>query len=687
MEDTATREVMWNIDHSLTWVMYLLFLVALGFCIYFLVKRWRLMSIGAPVDRTSDWKVRAKGMIADALLQLRVLKKPGAGIMHLGMYVGMIIMLIATVVTAAQFDLGFQLIYGDFYLYFMALAVDLAGLAFCVAMVACIIRRIVNKKLDTKPGDIIVLVLLLVIGLSGFAVEGLRIVGTDDPWRAWSPIGNMVAMLFANFTPEQISLTHQIIWWSHMGMAFALIAYWMYSKLVHVLLMPADVWCRSLEPKGTLPYINVEDENLTTMGVGQLEDFTWKDLLDSEACIRCGRCEDVCPAFNTGKDLSPKNMVQSLRSELEIRGPIVWKAQHEGAKRDEMGVYIASSGEPYAFDEQQQSTMDRTLVGDAVNTQSIWDCTTCGACMAACPTLVEHAPKIVKMRTYQVSMESAFPSEAQATFRNLENNGNPWGLGWQTRSKWTEGLDVPTLAERPDAEYLYWPGCSGAFDARSRKVSIALVGLLKKAGVDFAILGNEEKCCGDSARRLGNEFVYYMLAQENIATLQAYGVKKIIVQCPHCMQALSRDYPQLGGHFEVIHHSQLLAELVREGKLQCSAPDGTKIAVHDSCYLGRYQDEYEAPRAVVSAAGGHVVEFERSHEKSFCCGAGGGRMWLEDASGKRMGDERAKQALDTACDEVATSCPFCLTMLSDGMAACDSETKVYDIAELLAQVQ
>ena len=239
--------------------------------------------------------------------------------------------------------------------------------------------------------------------------------------------------------------------------------------------------------------------------------------------------------------------------------------------------------------------------------------------------------------------ESAFPPEAQATFRNLENNGNPWGLGWQTRSKWAEELDVPTLAENPDAEYLYWPGCSGAFDARSRKVSVALVGLLKKAGVNFAILGNEEKCCGDSARRMGNEFVYYMLASENIATLQSYGVKKIIVLCPHCMQTLARDYPQLGGNFEVIHHSQLLAQLVREGKLQCAASGDKKIAVHDSCYLGRYQDEYEAPRAVVSAAGGEVVEFERSHEKSFCCGAGGGRMWLEDKSGKRMGDERAKQ--------------------------------------------
>ena len=687
MEETASREVMWNISHSLTWVMYLLFLVALGFCVYFLVKRWRLMSIGTPVDRTSNWKARAKGMIVDALLQLRVLKKPGAGIMHLGMYVGMIIMLIATAVTAAQFDLGIQLLYGDFYLYFMSLVVDLAGLAFCIAMVACIIRRIVNKKLDTKPGDIIVLVLLLVIGMSGFVVEGLRIVGTDDPWRAWSPIGNMVSMLFVNFSQDQIQLTHQIIWWSHMGMAFALIAYWMYSKLVHVLLMPADVWCRSLEPKGTLPYIDVEDENLTTMGVRVLEDFTWKDLLDAEACIRCGRCEDVCPAFNTDKALSPKDLIQSMRSELEVRGPIVWKAKHDGAKRDDMGAYVTAEGEPYPFSDEQPVTLDRTLVGDAFNSQALWDCTTCGACMAACPTLVEHTPKIVKMRTYQVSMESAFPPEAQATFRNLENNGNPWGLGWQTRSKWAEELDVPTLAENPDAEYLYWPGCSGAFDARSRKVSVALVGLLKKAGVNFAILGNEEKCCGDSARRMGNEFVYYMLASENIATLQSYGVKKIIVQCPHCMQTLSRDYPQLGGNFEVIHHSQLLAQLVREGKLQCAASGDKKIAVHDSCYLGRYQDEYEAPRAVVSAAGGEVVEFERSHEKSFCCGAGGGRMWLEDKSGKRMGDERAKQALATSCDEVATSCPFCLTMLSDGMAACESETKVRDIAEILAQVQ
>ena len=332
----------------------------------------------------------------------------------------------------------------------------------------------------------------------------------------------------------------------------------------------------------------------------------------------------------------------------------------------------------------ERAIVDRPLVGAVIAPETLWACTTCGACMEACPAFVEHVPKVVKMRTYQVSMESAFPPEAQATFRNLENNGNPWGLGWQTRAKWAEGLDVPTIAEAPDAEYLYWPGCSGAFDARNRKVSAALVSLLAEAGVSFAILGNEEKCCGDAARRMGNEFVYFMLASENIATLQAYGVKKIIVQCPHCYQALARDYPQLGGHFEVIHHSELLARLVEEGRLVRSPEALGRVCFHDSCYLGRYQDVYEAPRAVVRAAGGSVVEMERNRRASFCCGAGGGRMWLDESAGARINEARCAQALDTDPDLLATSCPFCLTMLADGMVSADSDVPVRDIAELLA---
>ncbi len=300
--------------------------------------------------------------------------------------------------------------------------------------------------------------------------------------------------------------------------------------------------------------------------------------------------------------------------------------------------------------------------------------------------MIEIPSKIVKMRTYQVSMESAFPGEAQQAFRALETNGNPWGLGWQTRKNWTEGLDVPTIAENPEAEYLYWPGCSGAFDARNRKVSVALVKLLKEAGVDFAILGNEEKCCGEAARRMGNEYVYFMLASENIATMNSYGVKKIVTQCPHCFTSLSVDYPQLGGNYEVIHHTELLKRLVDGGRLpQAAGAAPRRVAYHDSCYLGRYNGIYDAPRALLHAAGDEVVEMQRSHAESFCCGAGGGRMWLEENEGARINAARAEQALATGAEEVCTACPFCLTMLSDGIAAQSDRVAVRDVAEILAE--
>lgn len=674
---TPQRELLWNID--LSWIMYPCFLVALAVAVYFFVRKYRLWKIGAPEDRSDKPGERLRASFVKAILN-GTLFKERSGLMHVFMYVGFAIMLVATVLTAIQVDLGVVFLYGDFYLYFMALIVDLAGFAFVIAMAALIVRRLVSKKLESKPSDYIILAALLLIGISGFVVEGLRIVGTDDPWRAWSPIGSLVAYALAGLSPEQVSIAHRVLWWGHMALAFTLIATWTYSKLVHVLLIPATVYTRSLEPMGTLPYINVEDEELLSMGVGKLEEFTWKDLMDTEACVRCGRCQNNCPAHLSGKLLSPMALMADLRGCLEERAPVV-DAYRKAHGVPEDGEYVLDELEP-----SQREVLEKPLVGATISEDALWACTTCGSCMEQCPALLEHVPKIVKMRTYQTSMESQFPPEAQAVFRNLENNGNPWGLGWQTRAKWSDGLDIPTLAENPTAEYLFWPGCSGAMDARSRKVTIAFAKLLKQAGVDFAILGNEEKCCGDSARRLGNEYVYFLLASENIETLDSYGVKKIVTTCPHCLNTLSVDYPQLGGHYEVIHHSELLAQLVAQGKLK-AASGSQRVAFHDSCYLGRYHGVYDQPRAVVRAAGCEVAEMERNHGKSFCCGAGGGRMWLEENTGERINSLRAQQALDTKAESIATCCPFCLTMLSDGVVPIDESVKVKDIAELLLDAQ
>lgn len=692
MAEVPTREVLWNISEH--WIIYPCFLLALACAVYFFVRRARLWKIGLPENRSDHPRERLAGALRDALFQVKVAERRGPGIVHVAMYAAMIILLVATATVAGQADLGLPLVRGDFYLYFLSLAVDIAGAAFCIAMVACIVRRLANKRLDSRPEDYLVLAIMLVIGVTGFVLEGLRIAGTDDAWSAWSPVGDVFAQLFTGWSVAQISGVHQFLWYFHMTLAFGLIAWWTYSKLVHVLLVPRAVYQRSLAPKGELPFIDMEDESLLSMGAATLTDLSWKDLFDTQACIRCNRCQDVCPANACGKPLSPKALMQDLGALLEERGPVIYRERRAAEKAEKAAAASGNGPEAApAASEASEPAPEDMLVPRAIAPDALWSCTTCGACMEACPAMLEHVPKIVKMRTYQVSMESAFPPEAQATFRNLENNGNPWGLGWQTRAKWAEELDVPLIADAPDAEYLYWPGCSGAFDARNRKVSAALVRLLKEAGVSFAILGNEEKCCGDSARRMGNEFVYFMLASENIATLDACGVKKIIVQCPHCYQALARDYPQLGGHYEVIHHSELLASLVAEGRLPKAAARAAggagedtapRVCVHDSCYLGRYQDVYGEPRAVVRAAGSAVVEMERHGANSFCCGAGGGRMWLEEGAGERVNVARAAQALATSPDMVATSCPFCLTMLADGMVSEGVDVPVRDIAEILA---
>jgi Fe-S oxidoreductase/nitrate reductase gamma subunit len=676
----ATRELYWNIHAE--WLVYPLFLLAIAIFGYGVYQRYSLWKIGQPATRNDQPVKRLKAVLDYIITHRKILRQRQPGLMHLLIFWGMLVLVLGTTVVALKADIGIDIMYGKLYLFFMSLGLDLFGLGVLIGLLIAIVRRYVQKPdgLDNRQDDMVILLILTAIIITGFLTEGLRIAATLDPWAAWSPVGNAISVIFSGLSVAGMETTHQVLWWVHLFLAFGLIAYIPFSKLIHIVTSPLNTYFRSLEPKGVLSYINMEDEDAETFGVAKLEEFTWKDLMDTDACVRCGRCQDNCPAHLSGKPLSPKSLIQDLKSHLNEKGKVILDSKQASIQKGE------SHNEAAASNEAVNEVMEKTLVGDIVSEDTLWSCTTCRSCMEQCPMLVEHVSKVVDLRRNQVLMESNFPAEAQIAFRNMENNGNPWGIGWQTRADWAKDLGVKTIDEEPEVEYLYWPGCSGAFDSRNRKVSVALVKLLQTAGVKFAILGNEEKCCGDSARRLGNEYLYYSLAQENIETMKGHGVKKIITQCPHCFNTLKNDYPQLGGNFEVIHHAELLSELIKHGKLSPKQSlHATTVTYHDSCYLGRYNDIFSQPREILQAVGAKVVEMDRSHEKSFCCGAGGGRMWLEENLGERINEMRTDQALATSATMVGTACPFCLTMISDGIKVKEVEVKAMDLAEILAQ--
>jgi Fe-S oxidoreductase len=409
-----------------------------------------------------------------------------------------------------------------------------------------------------------------------------------------------------------------------------------------------------------------------------VEDFTWKQLLDLTTCTECGRCQDQCPAWNTGKPLSPKLVITDLRDHLFEKAP-----------------FLAGEVSAENPDGHDPAVLERGLVADVVGEDVLWSCTTCGACVEQCPVDIEHVDTILDMRRYEVLMESRFPAEAGTMLRNVENSGDPWGLGSGQRLSWTEGLEfeVPVVAGAiPDGvEYLYWVGCAGALEDRARKTTQSIARLLHRAGVSFAVLGPRESCTGDPARRLGNEYLYQMQAQQNIETLNQAGVRKVVASCPHCFNTIAREYPDLGGSYEVVHHSQLFARLVAEGRLSPSEPVSATVTYHDPCYLGRHNDVYDAPRSVLDAVPGvRQVEMRRCRERGFCCGAGGSRMWMEERIGKRVNLERTDEALGTGADVVGTACPYCMVMLDDAVKQRQAEggfegVRVMDVAQVLEQ--
>ncbi|MBA2446744.1 MAG: (Fe-S)-binding protein [Chloroflexi bacterium] len=702
--DTPTREVYWNIGHQYLWVMYLLLAITVGTMAYAVYRYIRIFAPGKPADRFGDVGARLGAFFAHGVGQGRTLQRRYSGLSHAAFSFGFLILFAATTVVFIHEDLNLRIMQGGFYLWFQSLTVDIFGLLAIVGVLMAIAKRFAGGRGDrlyhpldprTLLDDGLILGGFLVILLTGYVLEGIRIVATNDPWGDWSPVGKAFGSVLqaSGLGVTTLLGIHAFSWWFHLVLALAWIAYIPYSKLRHVVFSPANIYFRRLEPRGQLDYVDVEkafEQDPPAVGVGKIEDLTWKDRLDTQACTECARCELACPASRTDKALSPFMLILDLRNQLLTQaGPPMARARRDrgdGADAPLDGERVEPNTDPV-----RESV---SLVGDVITDAVLWDCTTCYACMEACPVFIEHVPKIVEMRRHLVMVENRFEPELQRLFDNLEAAGNPWRFPRTDRAKWADGLEVPILGQDvtvDEVDVLYWVGCFASYDERNQKIARALAGVLRSAGLRFAILGTQETCTGDPARRAGHEYLWQMLAGENVATLNELGVgdrkKTILASCPHCFNTLKDEYPQLGGHYVVRHHADYLAELVREGTLQPTVALDASVAYHDPCYLGRYQDIYDQPREVLGAIPGLELKEVSAgcRNKAMCCGAGGAKIFFEERRGTRINHLRMEQIQAEHPERVATACPYCMVMLEDGARAKGvyDELPILDISEYL----
>jgi Fe-S oxidoreductase/nitrate reductase gamma subunit len=667
---------------------------------------WKALGKPETENRSGNRSERMKYLFRNVFLQENTFKDGYAGIMHGLIFFGFLVLIFGAAFDATEHHItgpfGWHFLRGNFYLIF-SLTMEIFGLFVLIGALMAISRRYLTKPdrlntkgvSDNKPEDAIILSLLVGVIVTGFIVEALRIHATGSPsWEVWSIFGWLLAKMFIGLDFGIAKIMHQIFWWVHTFIALGFIAYIPYSRLLHIYTTPRNQYMKTMLPTGQIEPIR-DFENAETFGVGQINDLTWKQIFDSDACLKCGRCQDGCPAHLSGKPLSPKKLTQDIKTYWLEKAPAAVAAlkNPEGEDAVEKGfvcktldkidAYVDSFKKPLP---EVKEGEEKALVGDVVDLHELWSCTNCMYCMENCPADIEHVPKVVGMRQYKVLMEADFAPELQLTFRNMENNSNPWGIGAHLRGDWAKDLDIKTLAEDANVEYLFYVGCSGSFDDRGKKVTIAFAKILKAAGVSFGILGTEEGCCGDSAMRGGNEYLYQTMAQMNIEVMDGYGVKKIITICPHGYNALKKDYPHFGGNYEVYHHTEIIADLIAKGRISLKTQTNGLFTYHDSCFLGRYNDIYDQPRRVLKAIPGmKLTEMERNEAKSFCCGAGGARMWMEEDIGERINDMRTDQAIAAGADKIAVACPFCLTMMTDGIKDRSKEETMValDIAEIV----
>jgi Fe-S oxidoreductase len=632
---------------------------------------WRFVRLGRPVRRLDDIPTRVGREATIVLGQRKLLQRAGPGLMHAFIFWGFLVLL-TTIIEAFG-----EVFRRDFAIPVIGRSGGLGlvqdGFAVLVMVgigMALYIRKFQRpdrfKGSHLEEADFILLMILGIM-VTLLALNATKILlGINESPAAWTPVSRLVAEVFDPMGRGTVDLFERLFLWVHILLILGFLAYIPYSKHLHIFVSAINVFFSNTKARGRLTPLDLDLERMQEgeahLGAATVEDLTWKEILDTYSCTECGRCQDVCPAWNTGKPLSPKLIVMNLRDHLFEKGPEILAAKRGG------GDY-------------QRIALNPGVIEDQV----IWDCTTCGACMEECPVDIEHVDHIVDMRRNLVMAESRFPQEAGTLLRNLESSANPWGQNQSQRAAWADGLEVDILQEGPAPDYLYWVGCAGSFDDRAKKISVAVAGVLRAAGVSFAILGPRELCNGDPARRIGNEYLFQDLARRNVETLNAASVTTIVANCPHCFNTLKNEYPDFGGHYRVVHHTELIAQLLAEGRLPGGRELERVVTYHDPCYLGRHNGIYDQPRDILdSLSGTSTREMPRHRARGFCCGAGGSRMWMEEHLGKRVNVERTEEAIATGADTIGVACPYCLIMLDDGAKAKGGNLEVADVAQIVA---
>lgn len=611
---------------------------------------------------------RVRDFFVHSVLQTRVLKKAYPGIMHALIFWGVTIQVLGTLINLQQMALFLPFIElpfprGNLYLAF-ELVMDLAGVAIILGVSMALFRRIVlkPKNLETRWDDSYALVLLMLIPIVGFTLEGTRLLSAAPEWSNWSPIGAMVAGLMGSMgmSTEGAMNLHFYLFWTHAALGLTLVASIPFTKLRHLVMVPLNVILHPRRKEGTLELID-DIEEVETLGVGQVQEFASHQLLSFDACVSCGRCDDVCPAAISGMPYSPRTFIRSLRE-----------------------VMITNLVKTNGSNGKNGQELAEVLPEDIA-----WSCTTCGACLTRCPAFVNPIDEVIDLRRYQVLTSGKMPKSVGDTIRNMERQGNPWGMPAEDRLAWADGLEIRELSPGDETDVLLFLGCAFAYDDRNKKVAQSFVRLLQKAGVDFGILGYDEICCGETARRLGNEYLFQEFAKQNIEVLSKVKFNRVVTQCPHCFNTLKNEYPQIGGNFKVQHYTEFLNELSFQWEGAGKNGNSLKgnLTYHDSCYLGRYNEIYKEPRGLLDKANVSRVEMALREENAFCCGGGGGQMWLETDANTRINHRRLDNVLEAKADVVATACPYCLLMFDDAIRSkgLGDQVQVMDVAEVLAK--